>query len=183
MRQLHGGRFAACAAVLAALLGMAMAVIPASPAQALDPIACTGEQTAHFGPPLGPIPQPTTIAIDEQYGPDGDGACVGATEGQGHGVAHPPLAACLAGVPLPGADVIQYTFMDGAAVHMEVTYVVTATVRVGAQTIVTSSGTVTAGDRQGAPVQREVILLSTEIDECLQSELGTITGIAEIIIG
>lgn len=165
-----------------AFLGICFTVIPASPGHALSSIVCTGEQTAHFSPPLGVLPRPTTISIDEEYGPDAGGLCLGAAEGQGHGVAHPPLASCLVGVPLPGADVIQYVFDDGETLHLEVTYVVTETVRVGGQTIVTSAGTVTAGDVEGALVQREVILPSGDVDKCLQGQLHEISGIAEIVI-
>lgn len=173
------------AAVITIGLGLAMGFVQASPvgaATATPTLLCTGTQRAHFAPPLSPIPHPTTISLHEDYGPPGGGTCAGVSEGQGNATANPPLASCAAGVPLPGADVFRYVFDGSEHLELEVTYTVTETVRVGAQTIVTSAGTVTRGDLRGRAVQREVILPSAEIDKCLQSHLSDITGIAEITI-
>lgn len=146
-------------------------------------LSCTGTQTAHYAPPLGPTLQNTTVHVDERLGVDGNGTCVGLlTGGHAEEVFH-QQASCL--VPPPAGtvtpNVLTYHWNNGE--KSTITFTTTTVVRAGGQTIVTSAGTVTDGYGQGASAQREKILADIDILECLASSVEQRSGPMTLIIG
>lgn len=98
-----GRRRAAITIAIAAMTISALTGAMTGTANASTPIQCTGKQVAHFSPPTGPLPKPTSISIYEDYGAPGGGTCLSGPFSSAHGDAttHPPLASCLVGLPPP----------------------------------------------------------------------------------
>ena len=158
---------------------------PSANAQAgLELLSCTGTQTAHYAPALGPALRDTTVHVDERVGTDGRGICIGPFTG-GHAEAmFQEQVSCL--IPPPAGTVTppyDMTFHWNNGEQSTITFTVNLVTRVAGQTIVTSTGTVTDGFGQGALVQREKILVDLNILECLTSSVGQRSGPMTLIIG
>jgi hypothetical protein len=172
-------------AIVALVFGGAFVV--ASPAQAQPEstsIACTGRQVATYSPALGPLPQDITVQIGERLGTNQDaGQCVGQVTGGHANKVIQEQGSCL--IPPPAGtlvppDVITYHWDSGGS--STVTYTVTTVSRVGAQTVVTSTGTVTNGLNQGHLAVREVTLIDLDITKCLAFGVTEQSGPMTLVI-
>jgi hypothetical protein len=175
-------------AIVAALAFAAMLAIASPAAAQTVPISCTGTQTTNFGPPLGPIPQDTSVTVRERLGTfaNNGGQCVGPVTGGHSEVEIQQQASCL--VPSPGGAVVidppnvfVYHWDNGE--QSTIVFTVTTVVRVGGQSIITSVGTVTEGFNQGAPAVRHVTLLDLNLQDCLTSSVEQLSGPVVLTIG
>ncbi|OKJ29561.1 hypothetical protein AMK24_30080 [Streptomyces sp. CB02366] len=135
-------------------------------------MVCTGQQTQTYAPPLGPLPKPTVVSLDE------DLTCVGGPFLTGHGTGtFIQQSSCL--LPPPESTVlplysITYQWSNGQ--HSTITYTVTAVVQAGNQNVVTATGTVTSGYAQGSVVERQVTTLDLDVLSCLASNVDEQNG-------
>lgn len=172
--------------VSAVLLAGAAILAIAAPAHAEAPlIACTGSQTGHYAPPIGPLPRQTTVHIIERLGEDDHGGtCTGPfAGGTGTAVFHQPVS-CLVPAPggtLPELNVITYQWHGGQ--QSTVTFTVTTVLHLAGQTNVNSFGTVTDGYGEGSPAARFIVLPDLNILDCLASRTGQQTGPMVLLVG
>jgi hypothetical protein len=173
-------------AVVAGLALVAALVFGASYANA-SPVAifCIGTQAANYAPPLGPVLQNTTVSVLERLGTfsNGNGTCVGAVAG-GHAEAvFMEQTSCL--VPAPSRALVQnvltYHWDNGA--RSTITFTATTVTHVGAQTIVTATGTVTDGFGEGAPASKQIVMPDLDVQQCLESSVEHQEGPMTLTIG
>ncbi|WP_133885213.1 hypothetical protein [Streptomyces sp. BK208] len=154
-------------AALTAAVAVPAGSAQAAPAKAAATVVCTGGDSTHYSPPLGPLPRTTNVGITEELtclgGPFLTGVAA-ASFSQQASCLIPPLASTI-----PPADVITYHWSNGQ--NSTITYTLTTVVHVANQTIVTATGTVTAGYAQGSAVVREKVTLDLDVLGCLTSSI------------
>ncbi|MFS0693853.1 hypothetical protein [Streptomyces nitrosporeus] len=152
---------------LTAAVAVPSGAAQAAPAKTAATVVCTGGDSAHYSPPLGPLPQATNVNITEELtclgGPFLTGVAAVSFSQQASCLI-PPLASTV-----PPADVITYHWSDGQ--KSTVTYTLTTVAHVANQTIVTATGTVTAGYAQGSVAVREKVTLDLDVLGCLTSSI------------
>lgn len=164
--------------------GAATLTIAAPPAYAEDgAIVCTGSQTANYAPPLGLLPQQTTVHVTERLGEDGGGTCLGPFGGGLASAVFHQQASCALPSPagtLPEPNVITYHW-NGA--QSTITFTITTVLRGLNQTVVTSVGTVTGGHAQGEPAVRVKTLVGLGIGDCLAGSVEASGGPMTLTVG
>jgi hypothetical protein len=178
------------AASASALLLAAVGLVTISTAASADPpepegdgpIVCTGSVTTDYDPPLGPLPKPTTQTVTELLGAAGDGSCTGPFAGGSAVTVFQQDVSCL----LQGLgdtlveNEVTYLWLGGAT--STITYPVTTVVRAAGQLVVTSTGTVTDGFRDGAVSERIAVYPDLGLLDCLSSSVDQQTGIITVTV-
>ncbi|MFI9005873.1 hypothetical protein ACIGNX_01405 [Actinosynnema sp. NPDC053489] len=166
------GSLALAAAGLAAAVALPAGSAQAAPTEAAATVVCTGGQDQRYSPPLGPLPQTTTVHVAEEL------TCLGGPFLTGTATASfTQQASCLIPPPagtIPPPNVITYHWSNGQT--STITYTLTTVARVGNQNIVTTAGTVTSGYAQGSVAQREVVTLDLDVLGCLASNIDQQRG-------
>ncbi|MFJ3404399.1 hypothetical protein [Promicromonospora sp. NPDC090134] len=178
----------AVAGLLAALWLIAPAAhaAPAAPAEpsAPDqtPIVCTGSVTVTYTPPLGPLPRLTAQEVVERPGATGGGSCTGPFSGAVATTVFEQEVGCL----LQGLgdtlveNVVTYQWQGGRS--SVITYSATTVLHLANQLVVTSTGTVTGGYREGALSERVAVYADLDVLACLSSGVDQQTGLLTLTI-
>jgi hypothetical protein len=157
--------FSSSLVALTAAVALPAGSAHAAPAKAAATVVCTGEASADYSPPLGPLPRLTNVGVTEEL------TCLGAPFLTGSATDSltqqascliPPLASTI-----PPPDVITYHWSNGQS--STITYTLTTVVQVANQTNVTATGTVTAGYAQGSVAVREKLFPDLNVLGCLTS--------------
>lgn len=175
-------RLVRTAIVVALTMGAGIAFV--GPAQADSPIVCTGNSPGTYSPPLGPTPTETTVQLTELLGTADDGTCTGPFTAGSAEATFDETASCLlppaSSLLLSPPDVLTYHWNDGQT--STITYTLTSVAFVGAQTIVTSAGTVTAGYGTGRTATRVKVAARLDVVRCLTTGIATQSAVMTLTI-
>ncbi|MEV0324327.1 hypothetical protein ACIBKX_37535 [Streptomyces sp. NPDC050658] len=158
-------------------------IAPSSSASSADadqaPMECVGAIEATYDPPLGPTFRETTVSIEEDY----DCADPVVTEGRSTSTYQQEASCLLPSLEdtLPPSSTVTYDWTStGEQSQSTVQYDTTVVTHPIGQTVVTATGEVISGYREGSVVLVVVVRPNINLLECLASNVhqdnrGTVT--------
>jgi hypothetical protein len=164
--------------LLASLFSLSLVHSASAHALSLESLACEGNHHTSYDPALTNTPQTMTITTDEAFGLDSPnvGACIVVGAPITGGTRHLVSTLTLSCTQLLSNNPNIYTYLWNTGASSTVNYQIVEVIRGDSETVLTRTGSVTAGFGSGDTAVSTTTFVNTALDACFTTGVTELSG-------